>query len=427
MTESFYYCDEVTIAEELVPSRRKRYNDVPMHVRCIDNAFIIPYSQQYAQVDGEVMTSDGQIIPEVCSGTNYSEYDGKTFDVPDQYESGEEIIYLGALSICWGHYITDGICKLWCLQTNEFQTLIGRGVPVVFCSQYYNINKMPTVWRHLVDLLGGADIKIRPLNKITKFNKIYIPTNSIQNQKGGRYYTNEFIELVSVLKNNALKNISASHKVYDKIYLSRTKLVNDHAEFGERSLENVFKSAGFHILYPEQLSFEQQVYCLANAKMVAGTMGSISHNFMFCSPETEVIILRKAWYTNDFQYVINQVARLNCTYIDANLSVFLNENSNTGPFFLYINDNVRRFFLERFKIKLNNSFNRRLFKLYIMHCIQKPRFNDRNVAPVYYYEKMFDELNSHLPLYKRFYRNISLMLNGKIGLVFKSFVRTLIR
>lgn len=418
MKEDFTYCDQVSIIEEGKPASVNRLATWQRTIRCVENAWIVPFGCGYDDYQGEILTDTGDIVPDVCSGSIYNQK--WTIDLPKEFEEKNEVIYLGAVNPCWGHYITDGISKLWCVDSPEFLGLVERGVPVVFVSEWMCVDRMGGAWRHLVDLLGGASIDIVPLTAITKFKKIYIPTNSIQHSANGRFYTESFTKLVCKLKDAAL-NGAVFSKVYDKIYLSRTKLSNGgHTEFGEKQLENAFKRVGYHVVYPEQLTFEEQVWLLHHAKSVVGTMGSISHNFMFCQPGTEVIILRKAWYTNDFQYVINQVANLNVTYIDCNLSVFIDENTNGGPFFLYINENVQRFFADRYNISLQNGFNRRLFGEYALLCMQRGNFKERNVAPIYYYDKMYEELKMHPGLWKQIYRRLSPILRSQFkGLVKK--------
>lgn len=258
MKEDFTYCDPVTVDEEANASSMKRLTCCPLEIRCIDNAWIIPFSNETADYQGEVMASNGDVIQNVCSGSIYQKK--RRIEVPIQTDEQDEVIYMGSINLCWGHYITDGISKLWCLENDKFWSLVHRGVQVMFVSEWMSVDQMPTAWRHLVDLLGGEKVKIVPLQKTTKFKRIYIPSNTIQNSSKGRFYTNEFTLLVDKLKQAALANFSAC-KRYDRIYLSRTKLANGgHSEFGERHIERVFRKAGFHIIYPEKLSFEHQVF-----------------------------------------------------------------------------------------------------------------------------------------------------------------------
>lgn len=405
--EDFYYCDEPTILEEQKSAFVNRYKALEMQIKCIENAWIIPWSKEYEDIQGEVLTENGTIVDNVCSGSIYDTIKQNTYSIPIEYESMEEVIYLGGINKCWGHYITDGICKLWCINAPEIKLLLKKDIPVVFTYDWIIEDKIASSWRHIIDLLGWENVNIVPLTKITKFKRIYIPSNSLQHSTKGRFYTSEFNQLVDSLKNAALSHDMKPPK-YEKVYLSRTRLTSDHSEFGERGIEKLFRKVGYKILYPEQLSFEEQVYYLHNAKEVAGTMGSISHNFMFCNSETKVYILRKSWYTNDFQYVINQVSNLDVTYIDVNLSVFLNINSNDGPFFLYVNDNLKRFFLDKYGLHVKGNFNSRSFSSYAMICMRRPHFQSRNIAPDYYYDKMAIELNNHIDFSKRIYR---LLLN----------------
>lgn len=412
--EDFYYCDEPTIVEEQKSAFVNRYKDWEMQIKCIENAWIIPWSKEYEDIQGEILTENGTIVENVCSGSIYDTMQSKTYSIPIEFDSIDEVIYLGGINKCWGHYITDGICKLWCINTPEIKLLLEKNIPIVFTYEWIIDEKMASSWRHLIDLLGWKNVNIFPLTKITKIKRIHIPSNSLQYSTKGRFYTYEFKHLIDSLKNAALSHNMRLPKI-EKIYLSRTRLTSDHAEFGEKGIEKLFKKAGFKILYPEQLSFEEQVYYLHNAKEVAGTMGSISHNFMFCNSETKLYILRKSWYTNDFQYVINQVSNLDVTYIDVNLSVFLNSNSNDGPFFLYVNDNLKRFFQDKYSIKVKKNFNSRSFSNYAMICMRRPNFKDRNIAPEYYYKLMTTELTSDISIFKRGYRYILSLLGSKIS------------
>lgn len=420
--EDFSYCDEPTIIEEQNVALINRHKDWSLQIRCIENAWIIPWSKEYEDIQGEVLTENGTIVDNVCSGSIYDAIQLNTYSIPTEFESKDEVIYLGGINKCWGHYITDGICKLWCINSLEFQRLLRNDIPVVFTYDWIIEEKIASSWRHILDLLGLKNVNIVPLTKITKFKRIYIPSNSLQHSSKGRFYTSEFKNSVDSLKVTAL-SCEERHPKHEKIYLSRTKLTSDHAEFGEKGIETLFKKAGFKVLYPEQLSFEEQVYYLHNAKEVAGTMGSISHNFMFCNSETKAYILRKAWYTNDFQYVINQVSNLDVTYIDVNLSVFLNSNSNEGPFFLYVNDNLKRFFQDKYSFHVKENFNCRLFSNYAMICMKRPNFKDRNIAPDYYYYKMAIELNNNVSFLKKLFRILYACMKPN----FKSQILRLIR
>lgn len=423
--EDFTYCDEVTVNEEKRLAYIDRKRNLSMQILQFRDVTIYPYSNETKEYRGEVFTRDGVRVDNVNSETAYSDKPLVIESLPSPEDYVDEAIYIGSQNMCWGHYFTDGLSKMWSIHNPEFQSLVSKKIPIYFVSDSFYEGEMPFSWKHLIDLLGGEGLDIRPLRKNTKFGNLHIPTNCIFNTNTGRYYTEEYEQLISVLKEKAL--LGFNQRIYPKIYLSRTKLVSDHAEFGERAIERVFKKQGYKIIYPERLSFEQQVGLLWHAQEVAGTMGSISHNFVFCRPDAKVSIIRKAWYTNDFQYVLNQEAGISATYIDAHLSVFVTEDTNEGPFYMYINENVARFFADHYGIKLSKRFNRRLFQKYAMICLQRPHFEKRNIAPEYYYEKMHEELQNSPSGIKKIYHGILRLFGRDIQCIIKTIIKRINR
>lgn len=415
MKEDFSYCDQVTTEEETLPASINRLSSWNMEIHCVENAMIFPWCKDTEMYAGEVILQNGEVVPDASSSSIYPK-ERRISEVSKNVVEGDEIIYIGAVNPCWGHYITDGICKLWCLESPLFKELIARGVPVCFVSAYMPVDKISMSWRHLVDLLGGENVNILPIQTATRYKRVWIPTSSIRikNSEEGRFYTKEYRDIVIKLRERALEKANNKYSIYDKIYLSRTKLDNGgHTEFGERQIERAFRQAGFHIIYPEKLSFEQQVCLLYNAKSVAATMGSISHNFMFCKHGTDAIILRKAWYSNNFQYIANQLANISATYIDCHLSVFVTNASHLGPFYMYINENVQRFFRDRYALCLKDGFNRRLFTEYAMLCMQRGDFCQRYETSTYYFDKMADILKIHQGGAKKLYRLVLSLFAGK--------------
>lgn len=151
---------------------------------------------------------------------------------------------------------------------------------------------------------------------------------------------------------------------------------------------------------------------LQHVKSLVATEGSIAHNAVFCRPGTEVIILRKAFYTNDHQYVINQMRELNVTYIDVHLSLFTNDQPNLGPFFLYVNDNLVRFFKNRYGMEIENTFSERRFLKYVQLCTHRADFCERvrSEVPQYYYDQLQVELSRSISGLKLFYRKVLTLL-----------------
>ena len=75
-----------------------------------------------------------------------------------------------------------------------------------------------------------------------------------------------------------------------KIYLSRRK-----SEFSrlinEEKIESLFRASGFDIVYPEEMSFQEQIKLFTNAEMVAGVSGGAFANIIFCGEGTLIICI----------------------------------------------------------------------------------------------------------------------------------------
>lgn len=67
-------------------------------------------------------------------------------------------------------------------------------------------------------------------------------------------------------------------------------------------IENLFRVAGYEILYPESLSLDAQVALYTSARIIAGESGSALHNSVFASPDLKVIALQSR---SDGAYIQN--------------------------------------------------------------------------------------------------------------------------
>lgn len=81
-----------------------------------------------------------------------------------------------------------------------------------------------------------------------------------------------------------------------------------------------------------------------HCKYFAATEGSISHNAIFCRPQTNVTIIRRSNLINRHQIAVNEIADLDVTYVDAHKSICLNEASPySGPFYICLNKNIEQY------------------------------------------------------------------------------------
>ena len=87
-----------------------------------------------------------------------------------------------------------------------------------------------------------------------------------------------------------------------RFYVSRRVFNAKHSHrvvVNEMQIEALFKQAGFEILYPEQLTFPQQVEHCAGAAVMAGLSGSNLFNILFAPPGAVLIEIGDPRFTGD--------------------------------------------------------------------------------------------------------------------------------
>lgn len=290
------------------------------------------------------------------------------------------VLYIGTLSPGWGHFITDSLKKLWFLLTPEYQ-IVKDNVKLV-CNIIPGFKFKKNHIELLLSIgINASDIHI--IQRPTKFKEIYLPDSCFKRKMvvdgfKGRYYTKEYLNIIQFITNNVRK----SEVMYDKVYYSRTKL-NDHRDVGENEIEKLFKKIGYKVIYPEKLSLKMQLLILKNCKIFASTEGSISHNAIFLNTNTQAIILRKYAGVNEYQLAINSAKELNVIYIDANLTVPKTDGFG-GPFYIYINDELRRFAKDFANFNIPFSyFNYSDYSEYLRRLIMTSNYGNLRIDETY--------------------------------------------
>ncbi|MBK8815428.1 MAG: glycosyltransferase family 61 protein [Methylococcaceae bacterium] len=106
-----------------------------------------------------------------------------------------------------------------------------------------------------------------------------------------------------------------------KLYLSRRLLktaIQNRKAINEEELEQLFKSYGFEIIFPERLSLAEQIILLNKAEIIAGCDGSALHMGVFLPPSSKIITLTtRGIITN--QLLIGAMNNIETHFINAGL------------------------------------------------------------------------------------------------------------
>lgn len=329
------------------------------------------------------------------------------------------VIYLGAFLDVWGHWLTDNIKRLWFLKSKIYFEKF-KNCKLVYVSYNENFAFSDNV-KQLFNLIGIDTSELIRIDKITKFKKIIIPDEclfcnqeEIQIDEKERYYTKEYVDIIDSINNNYSKNTEDNLKsinVYDKLYLSYSK-IGAKKQIGEQKLEKFFYEQGYKTIYLEEYSFIEQLKLIKQAKWIATTIGSCSHNIVFANDNTNIVLIPRAAYIGGYQLAINDIvdSKMHIYFIDSTLSALVREKHVAeGPFYYLISNELARFYNQN--TKQRQSFD------YILYELLASSSHNINLDNKYckYYEKQC-KLNKIFIIkkskkLKRIFRALTYLLN----------------
>ena len=255
--------------------------------------------------------------------------------------SDKRVVYIGFLINTWGHVITDLFARLWFVKTQECVELVRKGYSFACLADYKSIDA-PSYLYKILSYVGISNEQLYwvEADEPTRFAEVCVPNATIRNFHGDCYFTLEYRDFCQ-----SFSALFPEVNKIAKIYFTRSNFKGGHQDIGEKRIDKLFEKHGYTILSPELFSFAEQVSLLSQCTHFASTEGSISHNAVFCKPNTKVIILKKADYFNGYQRVIDEAADLDVTYISAHHSTRTHKTCPClGPFYLCVTPQLARYF-----------------------------------------------------------------------------------
>lgn len=351
-----------------------------LSINKVEGAVVLPM-QFKEKILGGVIAGNGDFISN--TGFHIGKEGVYSFAAESVTFNNKPSLYLGYFNSTWGHCFTDNFKLLWpfaCEYGKDF--FEKHDVELIYTSDPGF--KFSENFKELLSLVGIDVEKLKRVDTVTRFDCLYVPEACFYT-KGGeeRFYTEEYVDIINKLTHDIVPI------EVDKIYLTRTNLKVSR-DIGEKDIEKVFKKLGYKIISPEGLSLRKQLGYIKGCKCLATTEGSISHNAVFMSRGTQIEIIRKVPFINEYQIALNEIKELNVTYIDAHLSIFVrNDVPAAGPFFIYVNDNLLNFAK---RDEFHNTFSIKRFRNYVDTCAILPHLEQRVQLPFYYYAKASFEI-----------------------------------
>lgn len=328
-------------------SRKSCYDGHILGITHLNNCYALPYKALKSNNSNNII-GGGLIVPQLFQSI------GTIYECENNYSEHVEhdAVFVGYIcGTCWGHTITDSFARLWWV-ARELNDIEMADMPIF----YYGEEPLAGNYLEIIKLLGISEDRLHHIKNITYFDSVYLPDVCFDNRKMPIRYTKEYVTLIDRLisKCSVVEN-------YSKVVLLKE---NSKRQICSNEIRRIVTAEGYVFVNPEQLSVMEQISIFQNAKIIISEEGSLSHNFIFCKEGAKTVLLRKANNINAYQTVINQIRKLDVTYIDCNLSVLNNpKHPHRGPFFLYANENFCNYFNHNKMPFPYNEFNN-----YLTNC-----------------------------------------------------------
>jgi hypothetical protein len=179
----------------------------------------------------------------------------------------EPLLYLSGVSNHWGHFLTEGISRMWA-PWEHAETRALR------CLSHYPYPRSGSVAAYL-SAVGLPPEQLLHFDKPIRIEQCFIPAPSFSNRAEAYSVHLRHSQLVALKSGHAESAIASSRPVY----LSRSQLGAGSGRRirAELELEQSLASLGASIVYPERLTLSEQITLFNTHRVFIGCVGSAFH------------------------------------------------------------------------------------------------------------------------------------------------------
>ena len=228
----------------------------------------VELSERFGGVNGDLIRSDNP----------------NRLDRPDCAARSGKGIYLGPLMAGhYGHFITEGLSTFWI-----FEQISAEDFDYFLFSPFVFGEDIPEYALQCLRAFGIESNKVVIMGKCAlAFEEIVVPERLFRlnhSADPSLRWVYQKICLNVAVEGNLLKKVYVSRR-----RLSLKKLTRVIAN--EVLVEKLFEQSGFTVIYPEELSFPEQLNLFMRVSVLAGFSGSALHNSLFMCRGAKLIEL----------------------------------------------------------------------------------------------------------------------------------------
>ena len=213
------------------------------------NATILPLRRQ---AEDNLLFGRGGVVDENGEYVPLSGIEGRVqFAYPAEKKEyrDETVVYCGYLVNHWGHFLIEGVTRLWYFLEND------PGVDkYVFFLDENEEREIRANYREFLELLGIWE-HLEIINTPTTYREVIVPELGLYCR---RRYTPKLLKVYDTVANNAAPDPNWERPA--KIYYSRSQFKKGMPfESGFDTLDDFFRRNGYTILYPEKVPLGRMI------------------------------------------------------------------------------------------------------------------------------------------------------------------------
>lgn len=247
----------------------------------------------------------------------------------------ERVVYCGYLVDHWGHFLIEGVTRLWYFLENDPNV-----DKYVFFLDEGEKREIKANYREFLELLGIWD-HLEIINRPVTYREVIVP-------ELGLYCRTSYTPKLLKVYNTVAENVTADPgwERPGKIYYSRSQLQKGMPfESGHDALDNFFRKNGYTVLFPEKVPLSRMIDYIRHADVVASQSGSLPHNMLFAHPGQKLEIVERLVISDDNQTDVNRMMGFHVTYVDAHIPIY--PVDFVGPIIMGYTDCMERYAKDR--------------------------------------------------------------------------------
>ena len=285
----------------------------PATVREVEDAVVLPLrvhedpSTRHHVFEGGLCASDGTFVAgrrrSLKSDTaNFSALWSYPFDPAALEVRDEEVIFAGVLFDHYGHLLTDSTARLWYVFAHPEKTC-----RIVFVRSPRKARWSPEDPMPLFEMAGIDPGRIEIVERPTRFRKAIVPEEAVYSLDAFRPEWISFFDAVRA---------HVEPSPHRKVYFSRAHFKRNDVH-NEDLFEDYYRSLGYHIVHPEDCTLREEISYAAGADDIVATIGTLSHQFLFCRPGAHATVLLRTSNVVVLQLLVGAARGLRSDYVEA--------------------------------------------------------------------------------------------------------------